>query len=88
MMLIGVDYHPLQWVAGLLRYIASFKQSRRDPSFPKRSQSPRSIVDTSRVTALRSQGIGWKKIAALLGVGVGTLYRLFLDGSKIQGKVI
>jgi hypothetical protein len=45
-------------------------------------------VDASRIAVLRSQGFGWKKIAAELGVGVGTLYRLALDGSKIQQRVI
>jgi len=54
----------------------------------KRLGRPRSVVDTSRVAALRSQGLGWKKIAAHLGVGVGTLYRLALDGSKIRERVI
>ncbi len=54
----------------------------------KRLGRPRSVVDASRVAALRSQGLGWKKIATELGVGVGTLYRLALDGSKIQERVI
>ena len=54
----------------------------------KRLGRPRSVVDTSRVAALRSQGLGWKKIAAQLGVGVGTLYRLALNGSKIRERVI
>jgi len=40
------------------------------------------------VAALRSQGLGCKKIAAELGIGVGTLYRLSLDGSKIRERVI
>src|SRR3979411_3102602 len=54
----------------------------------KRLGRPKSIVDTSRVAALRLQGLGWKKIAAELGVGIGTLYRLSPDGSKIQERVI
>ena len=54
----------------------------------KRLGRPRAVVDASRVAALRSQGLGWKKIAAKLGVGVGTLYRSALGGSKIQGRVI
>jgi len=54
----------------------------------KRLGRPRSALDTSRVAALRSQGLGWKKIAAELGVGVGTLYRLPLGGSKIRERVI
>lgn len=31
--------------------------------------------------------VGWKRIAADLGVGVGTIYRVGLDGSKIREKV-
>jgi DNA invertase Pin-like site-specific DNA recombinase len=54
----------------------------------KRLGRPRSLVDASRVAALRSQGLGWKKIAAQLGVGVGTLYRLPLGGSKTRERVI
>src|SRR5271169_3453779 len=54
----------------------------------KRLGRPRTVVDASRVAALRSQGLGWKKIAAELGVGVGTLYRLPLGGSKIRERVI
>jgi DNA invertase Pin-like site-specific DNA recombinase len=48
---------------------------------------PRKVLDTKRIVALRAQGIGWKRIAADMGVGVGTLYRLALDGSKIREKV-
>ena len=33
------------------------------------------------------QGIGWKRIAAEMGVGVGTIYRVVLDGSKIREEV-
>jgi len=54
----------------------------------KRLGRPQSVVDTSKVAALRSRGLGWKKIAAKLGVGVGTLHRLPLDGSKIRERVI
>jgi DNA invertase Pin-like site-specific DNA recombinase len=54
----------------------------------KRLGRPRTVVDASRVAALRSQGLGWKKIAAELGVGVGTLYRSALGGSKIRDRVI
>jgi DNA invertase Pin-like site-specific DNA recombinase len=49
---------------------------------------PRRVVDAQRVASLRAQGLGWKKIAGELGVGVGTLYRLAGDGSKIQERVI
>jgi len=54
----------------------------------KRLGRPRSVLDASRVADLRSQGLGWKKIAAELGVGVGTLYRLALGGSKTRERVI
>jgi DNA invertase Pin-like site-specific DNA recombinase len=37
---------------------------------------PRKIVDTNRLALLRAQGLGWKRIAADMGVGVGTLYRV------------
>jgi DNA invertase Pin-like site-specific DNA recombinase len=54
----------------------------------KRLGRPKRIVDTRKIAALRAQGLGWKKIATELGVGVGTLYRFALDGSKIQERVI
>jgi DNA invertase Pin-like site-specific DNA recombinase len=41
----------------------------------KRLGRPRRVVDVSRVAALRAQGFGWKRIAADLGVGVGTVIR-------------
>lgn len=37
--------------------------------------------------ALRAQGVGWKRIAADMGVGVGTIYWAALDGSKIPQEV-
>src|ERR1700732_4666608 len=48
---------------------------------------PRKILDTKRIARLRSQGVGWKRIAAEMGVGVGTLYRVALEGSKIRERV-
>lgn len=53
----------------------------------KRLGRPRKTLDKKRISALRSQGLGWKRVAAELGVGVGTLYRLAGDGSKIQEMV-
>ncbi len=50
----------------------------------KRLGRPRKVVDRSRVAALRARGLGWKRIARELEVGVGTLYRLAGDGSKIR----
>ena len=41
----------------------------------KRLGRPRRVVDDQRVAALRAQGVGWKRIAAELGVGVGTAIR-------------
>ncbi len=41
----------------------------------KRLGRPRKAVDRTKIVTLRSQGCGWKKIAAQLGVGVGTVLR-------------
>jgi len=41
----------------------------------KRLGRPRAHVDASRIAVLRAQGCGWRKIAAELGVGVGTVLR-------------
>ncbi len=38
----------------------------------KRLGRPRVHVDAAEIARLRDQGLGWKKIAARLGVGVGT----------------
>ncbi len=46
---------------------------------------PRKILDTKRVAARRAQGVGWKRIAAEIGVGVGTIYRVTLE-SKTREK--
>jgi len=54
---------------------------------------PRKVLDVARIAALRAQGAGWKKIAAELGVGVGTIYEAnqraasLPGGSKIREKV-
>jgi DNA invertase Pin-like site-specific DNA recombinase len=48
---------------------------------------PKRVVDLGRIEALRAQGVGWKRIAAEMGVGVGTIYRIALGGSKIQQRV-
>lgn len=47
---------------------------------------PKKILDTKRIATLRAQGVGWKRIAAEMGVGVGTLYRIAQHGSKIREK--
>jgi DNA invertase Pin-like site-specific DNA recombinase len=38
----------------------------------RRLGRPKKIIDTARITQLRAQGLGWKKIARQLGLGVGT----------------
>ena len=48
---------------------------------------PKKILDTKRIATLRAKGVGWKRIAAEMGVGVGTIYRVALEGSKIREKV-
>jgi DNA invertase Pin-like site-specific DNA recombinase len=48
---------------------------------------PKRVVDLGRIEVLRAQGVGWKRIAAEMGVGVGTIYRIALGGSKIQQRV-
>jgi DNA invertase Pin-like site-specific DNA recombinase len=53
----------------------------------KRLGRPKRIVDARRIAALRAQGAGWKRIAAEMGIGVGTLYRLAREGSKIRERV-
>ena len=53
----------------------------------KRLGRPKKILDTKRIAALRAQGAGWKRIAAEMGIGVGTIYRLAREGSKIREKV-
>ena len=50
----------------------------------KRLGRPRTFVDAGRIALLRAQGLGWKRIAAELEIGVGTLYRVAQRGSKIQ----
>jgi len=41
----------------------------------KRLGRPRKILDTAKIATLRAQGIGWKRIAVELGVGVGTIHQ-------------
>jgi len=40
-----------------------------------------------RIATLRAKGVGWERIAVELGVGVGTIYRVALEGSKTREKV-
>jgi DNA invertase Pin-like site-specific DNA recombinase len=56
----------------------------------KTLRRPRRVLDVKRIASLRAQGIGWKKIAAELGIGVGTIYQAnrraeaLLGGSKTR----
>jgi DNA invertase Pin-like site-specific DNA recombinase len=50
----------------------------------KRLGRPKAVLDAKRITALRAQGLGWKRIATDLGVG--TIYRFAGEGSKIQER--
>jgi DNA invertase Pin-like site-specific DNA recombinase len=52
----------------------------------KRLGRPKAILDAKRIASLRAQGVGWKAIAAEMGVGVGTVYRLGKSGSKIRER--
>jgi DNA invertase Pin-like site-specific DNA recombinase len=53
----------------------------------KRLGRPKRIINEQRISALRAQGLGWKVIAADMGVGVGTILRHAGAGSKSQEKV-
>jgi DNA invertase Pin-like site-specific DNA recombinase len=48
----------------------------------KRLGRPRVIVDRGRIGRLRAQGLSWAIIAAQLGVGEGTVYRLAHASAK------
>lgn len=47
---------------------------------------PRKVVDATRIAELRAQGVGWKRIAGELKVGIGTIYRFAAEGSKTQER--
>jgi DNA invertase Pin-like site-specific DNA recombinase len=53
----------------------------------KKLGRPKRILNAQRISALRAQGLGWKAIAADMGVGVGTVLRHALEGSKSPQKV-
>jgi DNA invertase Pin-like site-specific DNA recombinase len=53
----------------------------------KKLGRPKRVLNVQRISALRAQGLGWKAIAADMGVGVGTVLRHALEGSKTQEKV-
>ena len=52
----------------------------------KRLGRPRVKVDAARIVALRASGLSWQKIAAELGVSVGTVYGAAHRLSKIHPK--
>jgi DNA invertase Pin-like site-specific DNA recombinase len=59
----------------------------------KRLGRPKKLLDTKRIAELRAKGVGWKRIAVELGVGVGTIHKASrsdappLGGSKTREKV-
>jgi len=53
----------------------------------KKLGRPKRILNEQRISALRAQGLGWKAIAADMGVGVGTVIRHSGEGSKTRQKV-
>jgi DNA invertase Pin-like site-specific DNA recombinase len=48
----------------------------------KRLGRPRVVVDRARIGRLRAEGLSWASIAAQLGVGEGTVYRLARASAK------
>jgi len=48
----------------------------------KKLGRPRMVVDCSRITALRLEGLSWAKIADRLGIGEGTVYRIAQASAK------
>ena len=66
------------------RVKAGLRNARDKEKAPGR---PKRVLDPKQIAKLRAQGLGWKKISRQMGIGVGTLYRLAADGSKIREKV-
>ena len=52
----------------------------------KKLGRPKVVLDASRIAALRSRGLGWKKISKELGVGVGTVLRIAQEASEGGSK--
>jgi hypothetical protein len=48
----------------------------------KRLGRPRVMADRLQITSLRAEGLSWAKIAANLGVGEGTVYRVAQASAK------
>jgi DNA invertase Pin-like site-specific DNA recombinase len=59
----------------------------------KRLGRPPRVLDRAKIAALRAQGVGWKRIAVQLGIGVGTIHKAsrsdapLLGGSKTRERV-
>ena len=53
----------------------------------KRLGRPRVAVDSARIGHLRAQGLSWATIAAELGIGEGTVYRLTHASAKNRLRV-
>jgi len=53
----------------------------------KRLGRPKKILDARRIAMLRTQGLGWKKIARQLGCGVSTVLRVAEESSQ-RGSTI
>ena len=47
---------------------------------------PRKVVDAGRITGLRAQGLSLRAIASELGVGLATLHRTTVPGSKTRER--
>jgi DNA invertase Pin-like site-specific DNA recombinase len=48
----------------------------------RRLGRPRVVVDARRIATLRAQGLGWKKIAREIGIGVSTVLRAGREGGS------
>ena len=52
----------------------------------KRLGRPRKVLDAAMIARLRAEGVGWRAIAAQLGVGVATLHRASVGRSKTRER--
>jgi DNA invertase Pin-like site-specific DNA recombinase len=52
----------------------------------KKLGRPRIVLDASRIADLRQAGLGWKKISAQLGLGVGTVLRIAHEARAVVQK--
>ena len=54
----------------------------------KKLGRPKRILNEQRISALRAQGLGWKAIAADLGVGVGTVFGTLERVPKVRNTFL